>query len=85
MNKVLLLLLLLPACTDQEMARSFGLPVYDLDLPCGEKLFDISWRDMSLWYATRPMRPGESPETYIYRRDLSFGGSQGTVTIRECE
>ena len=62
--------------------RSFGGEM-TLELPKGEKLELITWKEDSLWYLTRPMREGEEPETYLYRESAEFGILEGTVTIIE--
>jgi hypothetical protein len=69
-------------CTEQERARSFG-GATSLDLPQGERLVVVTWKESNLWYLTRPMREGETPETYIFRESSSYGAMEGTITIRE--
>ena len=75
--------LFLMACSENEMAKSFGGTMH-LDLPCGEKLTEITWKDTDLWYATRPMREGEEPETTTFKADSSFGMMEGKVIVKEC-
>lgn len=71
-------------CTENEMARSFG-GTMEVDLPCGEKLFDLTWKKDDFWYATRPMRLAEKAETYTFRSKSSFGVYEGTVIVKECK
>lgn len=54
-----------------------------LDLNPGEKLEEITWKDDSLWYLTRPMREGETAETHTFQQQSEFGVFEGTVTIIE--
>lgn len=75
--------LFLMACSENEMAKSFG-GTMKLDLPCGEKLTEITWKDTDLWYATRPMRVGEEPETTTFHADSSLGMMEGKVIVKEC-
>lgn len=84
---LLISMLALAGCTENEMARSFG-GTMTVNVPCGEKVFDITWKgNADLWYATRPMREGEEPETYYFREQPGAairvtGG--GTVVLKEC-
>ena len=54
-----------------------------LELPAGVKLEEITWKDDSLWYLTRPMREGEEPETHTFQQSSEFGVFEGTVTVVE--
>ena len=55
-----------------------------LELPKGQKLEEITWKDDSaLWYLTRPMRDDEKPETHTFKADTEWGVFEGTVTIIE--
>ena len=69
-------------CTRQIMAREFG-GSYTIDLPKGEKLIEITWKDDDLFYLTRPMREDESPETYTFQQDSAYGIFEGSVTVVE--
>ena len=61
--------------------------VYDdtskLSLSCDQKLVTITWKGENLWYATRPMRPDEKPEVYLFNEDSGFGTMEGGVEISE--
>lgn len=54
-----------------------------LELPPGVKLEEITWKDDSLWYLTRPMREGEEPETHTFQQSREFGVFEGAVTVVE--
>lgn len=86
-KKVLVFLTLL--CTlsisgCQAATKSFGGSM-TLKLEPGLKLEEITWKDDSLWYLTRPMREGEEPETHTFQQSSEFGIFEGTVTVVESE
>lgn len=54
-----------------------------VDLQPGEKLEEITWKENSLWYLTRPMKEGEEPETHTFKESSNLGILEGTVTIVE--
>lgn len=70
------------ACTQQDMARNFG-GTAQIDLPPGEKLVNVTWKQVDLWILTRPANPGETPQTYRFKESSSFGVMEGTVVIQE--
>lgn len=72
----------LSGCTEQQRARSFG-GESTVDLPCGKKLFDVTWKENNIWFVTRDMRDDESPEEYSFQEESSFGMLEGTVTFKE--
>lgn len=79
---MLLLVLLLTGCTEQERAKSFG-GEYTMELPQGQKLINVTWKEDTLWYLTRPMEETDIEETYTFEADSSWGIFEGTVTIQE--
>ena len=74
--------ILLSGC--QATTRDWG-GYMTLELEPGEKLEEITWKEDSLWYLTRPMRDGEEAETHIFKQSSNFGVFEGTVTIIEKE
>lgn len=54
-----------------------------LDLQPGVKLEEITWKDDSLWYLTRPMRDDEIAETHTFQQSSEWGIFEGTVTVVE--
>lgn len=74
--------LLIVACTDQSVARNWG-GAASVEVPCDQVLFDVTWKEDSLWYATSPARAGWEPQVYTYHESSSFGLVQGTVTFTE--
>lgn len=89
MNKFKLILatgiiaLALSGCS-QYNARNFG-GDYTVNLPENKKLVEITWKDDSLWYATREMRKDENAETYTFQEDSVGDVMEGTVTIIESQ
>jgi hypothetical protein len=77
---VVMSFLLLTGC--QSATKSFGGSM-TLKLEPGEKLEEITWKDDSLWYLTRPMREDEEPETHTFKQSSEFGVFEGTVTVVE--
>ena len=54
-----------------------------IELPKGQKLEEITWKDADLWYLTRPMREDENAEIHTFQESTEFGVFEGTVTIIE--
>ena len=54
-----------------------------VQLKPGEKLVNVTWKESSLWFLTRPMRANEPAETYKFKEDSTWGVLEGTVTIVE--
>jgi hypothetical protein len=83
---VLATALVISGCTAKERARSFG-GEDSVDLACGQKLFDITWKESTLWFATKPMRETDIAETYTFQADSAYGIWEGVVTVKEsrCE
>lgn len=73
-----LILALLP----QARTKNFGGNT-TITLDPGLKLEEITWKDESLWYLTRPMREDESAETHTFKESSNMGIMEGTVTIIE--
>lgn len=80
---IVLAIALIGGCTEKQRAKQLGGSM-TVRLECGQKLFDVTWKNDNLWYATRPMRHGEVPETYTFIEDSSFGVMEGKVTFVEC-
>lgn len=70
----------------QQAAKSYGGST-TIELPPNQKLEEITWKDDSLWYLTRPMTDDDIVETHTFQQSSSFGIFEGTVTIVEskCE
>lgn len=79
---LLLTILLISSCTENSKAKNFGGEA-SLELPKGQKLVNVTWKDANLWYLTRPMLATDSAETYTFHEQSSWGVWQGTYTIKE--
>lgn len=77
----LFLVTILTGC-DQALTKSMGGSM-TLELEPNQKLEEITWKNDSLWYLTRPMREDEEPETHTFQQSSEFGVFEGTVTIIE--
>ncbi len=66
----------------QTATKNFGGTTI-LKLKPNEKLEEITWKDDSLWYLTRPMRDDEEPEAHIFKESDSLGILEGTVKVIE--
>lgn len=75
------IILPLSAC-GQYGAKKFG-GSYTIDLPKGERLVNVAWKDSDLWYLTEPMDSDYKPKEYKFKEDSTFGVFEGTVTIVE--
>ncbi len=72
----------LASCTDNQMAKSYGGSM-NFDLPSGQKLINITWKNDELWYLSKPMNVKDSAEVYTFQEKSSFGIQEGTITIKE--
>lgn len=79
---LLILSLSLCGCTTQSMTREFGGSM-KLELPANQKLEEITWKDDTLWYLTRPMREYEEAETHVFQASSPWGVFEGSVTVIE--
>lgn len=70
----------LTAC--QATTKNFGGSM-TLKLEPNQKLEEITWKDNSLWYLTRPMTKDDVAETHTFHQSSQYGVFEGTVTIVE--
>ncbi len=84
MKRILFLVAMLMAfgCTENERAKQFGGEMV-IDLPAGQTLEDVTWKEDNLWYMTRERRVGEQVETHTFKEDSSWGVLSGTVVFKE--
>lgn len=78
----LLSALLLGMAGCQSTTKSFGGNT-TLELEPNQKLEEITWKDDSLWYLTRPMTDDDIAETHTFQESSNFGIIEGTVTVIE--
>ncbi len=76
----LIALVMCSATGCQTTTRNFG-GTTTLKLEPNRKLEEITWKDDSLWYLTRPMRDDEEPEVHIFKESDSLGILEGTVKL----
>jgi hypothetical protein len=72
----------LVSCTQNERVKAFG-GSGTINLPKGEKLINITWKEQQIWYLTRPMDSSDVAQTYRFREQSSFGLMEGTYIIVE--
>ena len=75
-----LLILSLTGC--QSLTRDYG-GATTIKLEPNQKLGEITWKEDSLWYLTRPMTEDDIAETHTFQQQTDFGVFEGTVTIIE--
>ena len=73
---------MLASCTPQELTREFGGST-TITLEPNQKLEEITWKENSLWYLTRPMQEDDIAETHTFQQSSEYGVLEGTVTIIE--
>nr|DAY17405.1 MAG TPA: outer membrane protein assembly factor [Caudoviricetes sp.] len=54
-----------------------------LELKPNQKLEEITWKNNSLWYLTRPMTDDDIAETHTFQESSNFGVFEGRVTVVE--
>ena len=72
----------LSSCTENKMTRQFGGST-TVELPAGEKLVEVTWKDDNIWILTEPMDSDYTPKTKIFREDSSWGVLKGEVKFVE--
>ena len=75
MNKLVLGFLgmfLLSSCTEQIRARNFGGST-TVDLACGNKVVNATWKNVDLWVLTKPMKTEDTPEEYSFSEHSAWG------------
>ena len=86
MKKILLsaiaVLALTASCTENARVKTFG-GTGVINLPAGQKLVNITWKETQVWYLTRKMKPEETPETYQFQEESGWGVVEGTYVIHE--
>ena len=73
-----LFMLLRPQALSKNLGRTTT-----ITLEPGVKLEEITWKDESLWYLTRPMRDDEMAETHTFQQSSNMGIIEGTVIVIE--
>jgi hypothetical protein len=81
-ENVLVILLSLLACTENQRSRALG-GTMEVKVPCDQSVFDVTWKGEDLWYATQQAREGWVPETKRFKEHSSYGMIEGEVVIVE--
>lgn len=84
MKKVILSIFILGiiGCTDNARVKTWGGSA-TINLPKGEKLVNVTWKETNLWILTKPMKFTDSAEIYIFKEESSFGIVEGEYNIIE--
>ena len=69
-------------CTDNVRTKFWG-GTTTHNLPAGQKLVNVTWKEANIWYLTRPMNSNDTAETYMFQENSSFGVLEGKVLIQE--
>ena len=75
-------MVLLSGCTASERTKKWG-GTMNFDLPKGQKLVNITWKDTDMWYLTRKMRAEEVAEVWEFCEKSQFGFVEGKIIIKE--
>ena len=85
-KRILAVILSLTLCLGmtacQSVTKEFG-GTTTIELEPNQKLEEITWKDDSLWYLTRPMMDDDIAETHTFQQSSNFGVFEGTVIIIE--
>lgn len=86
MKKLTILLsvaiLTLASCTENSRVKNWG-GEGTINLPKGQKLVNVTWKENEIWYLTRPMDSSDVAETYQFHEESSWGVVEGTYNIIE--
>ena len=85
MKKILFILcmfLCLCSCTRQSRTRVYGGEM-TINLPVGQELMEVTWKDNDLFYLTRPMSTDYVPVTKTFKESSSLGILESTVYFKE--
>ena len=86
MKKIIILLLTIPiclcSCNEQIRTRVYGGEM-TINLPAGQELMMVTWKDNDLFYLTRPMSPDYVPVTKVFHESSSYGVIESTVYFKE--
>lgn len=69
-------------CTNNTRTKAWG-GTMKIELKPNQKLVDVTWKETSLWYMTKPMTENDTPETYEFIEDSSWGIVEGKVIFVE--
>jgi len=70
------------SCTENQRAKSFGGNA-KVKLEQGKKLVNVTWKEDNLWILVVDREGNETPKTYQFSEESSFGLLEGSYTIIE--
>lgn len=70
------------SCTEQVRTRQWGGEM-TIELPAGQELMMVTWKDDDLFYLTRPMTSDYDPVTKTFKESSSWGVLESTVYFKE--
>lgn len=79
---IALVAMTLASCTENSRVKNWG-GEGTINLPKGQKLVNVTWKESQIWYLTRPMDSTDVAETYSFQEESSYGVMEGTYTIIE--
>jgi len=79
---IALSVILFTSCTQNEIAKNYGGNL-TVEIPKGQKLVNVTWKEDEVWYLTRPMDSTDKAETFTFQEKSSFGVWEGTITLKE--
>jgi hypothetical protein len=85
MKKILAIALVaisLASCTENSRVKNWG-GEGTINLPKGQKLITVTWKETQIWYLTRPMDSTDVAETYRFQEESSYGVMEGTYNFIE--
>ncbi len=85
MKKLILIivaLICMCGCTEQVRTRQFGGEM-TINLPAGQELMMVTWKESELFYLTRPMSDDYIPVKKTFQESSSWGIMESTVYFIE--
>ena len=79
---LLILMFCLCSCTEQVRTRQWGGEM-TIELPHGQELMEVTWKESDLFYLTRPMAPDYVPVTKVFQESSTWGVLESTVYFKE--
>ena len=79
---ILILSIFTASCTENSRAKTFG-GTAKLEVPCNQKVTNITWKGEELWFSTLPMEDIYEPKTHNFREESSFGLIEGNYLLIE--
>jgi hypothetical protein len=75
-------LFLLSGCTENVRARNYG-GTMTVDLPPNTTLVNATFKEVNLWYLTRPRNTNDVVTTWTFKEKSNFGLQEGTIIFVE--